>query len=282
MFVTLAREVATVADFLSTMAESSLQRAHSTRERAEVSGLEGRVASAPPTVPLRLSDTGFDVIAEAKLSSPSEGRLTEGAGEKVVELARAYESAGAAAISVLTEDQAFAGHLSHLEAAAATVEAPVMRKDFLVDPIQVSEARAAGASGVLLIARILPGSLLEEMTDLALDLGMFVLVEVFGRSDIETAVRIFDREVLVGVNCRDLASLEVDRGRFVSLAPYLPDSLVAVAESGVTEPEHAAVVVDAGYRMALVGSALASSDRPGGRLREILHAGRVAKEMSDR
>jgi indole-3-glycerol phosphate synthase len=149
-----------------------------------------------------------------------------------------------------------------------------MRKDFLVDPIQIVEARAAGASGVLLIARMLPGELLVEMTDQTLDLGMFVLVEVFDRSDLETAVVVFDRDVLVGVNCRDLGSLDVDPARFASLAPHLPDHLPAVAESGIDGPEDIAAVVRSRYRLALVGASLVSSADPGGSLRAMLAEGR--------
>ena len=266
-----------MSDFLTEMSDASVIRARKTREQSDLTGLVARAEFAAPARPLRLSASGFDVIAEAKLASPSEGRLTEGAADRVVELAQAYEQGGAAAISILTEETAFAGHLTHLEAAAASVDIPVMRKDFLVDPVQVTEARAAGASGVLLIARILPGALLQEMTDHALDLGMFVLVEVFDRSDLEIAVPVFDRDVLVGVNCRDLVSLEVDRDRFRSLAPHLPDHLVAVAESGVTRPQHAAEVVDSGYSMALIGSTLARSDVPGELLAEILEVGRTAR-----
>jgi indole-3-glycerol phosphate synthase len=215
------------------------------------------------------------VIAEAKLASPSEGRLAEGGAAKVVELARLYEAAGAVAISVLTEETRFAGALRHLEAASASVDLPVMRKDFLVDPIQVLEARAAGASGVLLIARLLPDRLLDEMTDLTLSLGMFALIEVFDRSDLETAAGVFDRDVLVGVNSRDLASLEVDAARFAALAPHLPDQVTAVAESGLIDPEDFAAVAGLGYRLALVGSSLVREPDPARRLSEILEAGRA-------
>ena len=154
------------------------------------------------------------------------------------------------------------------------------KKDFHVDPIQVLEARAAGASGVLLIARLLPGDLLVEMTDLTLDLGMFALVEVFDRSDLETAVRVFDREVLVGVNCRDLASLEVDFGRLAELAPHLPDHLPAVAESGLNQPGHAAEVAASGYRLALIGSSLSSAEKPGDELAAYLASGRHRTEAT--
>ena len=271
-----------MSDFLTEMAETSLLRARAAKEGADVAGLESRAASAPPPARISLGPEGFDVIAEAKLASPSEGRITAGGVKRVVELARAYETAGAVAVSVLTEETRFLGSLEHLAAVSSATSLPVMRKDFLVDPIQVLEARAVGASGVLLIARLLPGELLVEMTDLALDLGMFALVEVFDRSDLETAVKVFDRDVLVGVNCRDLASLEVDFGRFAELAPHLPDHLPAVAESGLTEPAHAAEVVGSGYSLALVGSSLASAEEPGVELAAYLASGRSRLEGSDR
>jgi len=265
-----------VSDFLRQMAASSLERARDIREKRTVSGLSSRVRSAPPPIPLRFSATGFDVIAEAKLASPSEGKLVDGPAnaETVMSLANDYVANGAAAISVLTEPDRFSGDLTHLEAVAAAVSVPVLRKDFLVDPVQIDEARAAGASGVLLIARIGSGDLLEEMTDQVLDLGMFVLVEIFDRSDLETAVRVFDREVLVGVNCRDLSTLEVDTSRFETLAPLLPDYLPTVAESGMTTSDDVAAVAGLGYSLALVGSSLVSRDDPGAALGSFIAAGR--------
>lgn len=242
-----------------------------------MTGLDSRVSSAQPPIPLPFSDSGFDVIAEAKLASPAEGELVEGPAtvHRVLALAEAYAANGAAAVSVLTEPTRFFGHLDHLEAVCDAMPLPVMRKDFLVHPVQVLEARAAGASGVLLIARMLPGDLLEEMTDQALDMGMFALVEIFDRSDLETAVRVFDREVLVGVNCRDLATLGIDQSRFASLAPHLPDYLPAVAESGITTSEHVTSVAGLGYSMALVGSSLVSRADPGAALAELITAGRA-------
>jgi indole-3-glycerol phosphate synthase len=267
-----------VSDFLALMAEASVARARSVRARAKSAGLAARAASARPPRPLDVTGPGFDLIAEVKLASPSEGSLVAGAPtpDKVVSLATTYSKAGAAAISVLTEETRFAGSMEHLVAAAGAVDVPVMRKDFLVDPIQVLEARAAGASGVLLIARMLPGDLLVEMTDQTLDLGMFALVEVFDRSDLETAVPVFDRNVLVGVNGRDLATLGIDGTRFETLAPHLPDHLPAVAESGMTSPDDMTLVASLGYRMALVGSSLVSDSDADGRLRSLIAAGREA------
>ncbi len=267
-----------MSDFLTEMSQASLLRARATRESMDASRLQARAASAPTPAPLRLDTSGFDVIAEAKLASPSEGRLVDDeSGLTVVSLAGSYARNGAVAVSVLTEPDRFAGSLEDLGEVANAVDVPVMRKDFLVDPIQVVEACAAGASGVLLIARMLPGDTLEEMTDLAISHGMFVLVEVFDRPDLEKAATVFDRDVLVGVNCRDLATLGIDRSRFETLAPHLPDHLPAVAESGMTAPEHVASVAALGYRMALVGSSLVSDPDPGAKLGRFLTAGREAR-----
>lgn len=267
-----------MSDFLTEMSQASFLRARATRETAGAADLASRAASAPPSKPLSLPPSGFEVIAEAKLASPAEGRMTdEGRDvETVVSLARSYASAGAAAISVLTEPSRFAGSMEHLEATAGSVPVPVMRKDFLVDPIQVVEARAAGASGVLLIARMVSGELLVEMTDLALSHGMFVLLEVFDRADLEKGASVFDRDILLGVNCRDLSTLGLDPARFETLAPHLPDHLPAVAESGISEPSDVAKVASLGYRLALVGSSLVRATDPAARLEALITAGRNA------
>lgn len=238
--------------------------------------LEEGTRTARPAIPLHVADTGFDVIAEAKLASPMDGPLSTGGEDAVIALSGTYAARGAIAVSVLTEETRFAGSLSHLETVAAKVDIPVMRKDFLVDPVQVVEARAAGASGVLLIARMLPGGLLSEMTDLALSLRMFVLLEVFDHADIELAERVCDRDILVGVNCRDLATLEVDPDRFERLARYLPDHLPTVAESGIATVGDVTRIVELGYRMALVGSSLVADGDPGQRLASLIDSGRAA------
>lgn len=265
-----------MSDFLAEMSRASFRRAAALHgEGVDLGALLG---SAPPPMPLDLAEGGFDVMAEAKFASPSEGRLLvgEAGSDRAVALARSYAESGAAAISVLTEETRFAGSIEHLESVAASCPVPVMRKDFLVDPVQVLEARARGASGVLLIARMLSRDLLEEMTDLAIAHGMFVLVEVFDRKDLERAAPVFDREVLVGVNSRDLVTLEVDPTRFADLAPHLPDHLPAVAESGISAVDQVTAAVALGYRLALVGSSLVTDPRPAARLRELIGAGRAA------
>lgn len=264
-------------DFLTSMAESSRLRTGEAKAGLGAMGLATRASSAAPPVKLDLDEVGFDLIAEAKLASPADGPLVTAGDPKarVVELAAQFESAGAAAVSILTEPTRFAGHLDHLEAAAAAVAVPVMRKDFLVDPIQVVEARASGASGVLLIARLTEVSLLIEMTDTALALGMFVLLEVFDETDLERASAVFDRDVLVGVNTRDLSTLKVDPNRLARLAPLLPGHLPGVAESGVKSPADAGTAAGLGYRMALVGTGLVTTEAPGETARSLINAGRL-------
>lgn len=265
-----------MSDFLAAMTAASHVRADAVRQRLGEAELGSRASTARPALPLRLSDEGFDLIAEAKLASPSEGRLASDGddAETVARLASTMSGSGAVAISVLTEPSRFDGDIIHLEAVASSVGLPVMRKDFLVDPIQVIEARAAGASGVLLIARITHPELLVEMTDLALSLGMFVLVELFEEGDLEAASGVFDRSVLIGVNSRDLTTLEVDPDRHERMAALLPDHVPLVAESGIVDAADAARVARLGYRLALVGSRLVSSGDPSGLASEMIRAGR--------
>jgi indole-3-glycerol phosphate synthase len=234
--------------------------------------------SALPPKPLDLDRSGFDLIAEPKPASPSAGTLLDvpNPTQAVVGLAEDFAGAGAGAISVLTEPSRFGGSLDHLELVVSAVDIPVMRKDFLVDPIQVLQARAAGASGVLVLARLCSGELLLEMAGAAHAMGMFTLVEVFDEADLEEAAAVFDQEILLGVNTRDLVTLEVDRSRLAELAPLLPGHLPAVAESGVTRPEHATYAARLGYQMVLVGTGLVTSPDPTAAARSLLAAGRRA------
>jgi indole-3-glycerol phosphate synthase len=227
-------------------------------------------------VPLRLDDGGFDLIAEAKLASPSGGRLAvaDDSTQTVVTMATELAATDAAAISVLTEPDRFDGDMVHLELITQTVHLPVLRKDFLVDPIQVLEARAGGASGVLLIVRIVESSQLVEMTDLVLALGMFCLVEIFDESDLDAAAAVFDREILLGVNARDLGTLQIDPSRHERLAPHLPAHIPTVAESGVHEADDVSRIASLGYRLALVGTALTKSVDPSGLANSMIESGR--------
>ena len=225
--------------------------------------------TSPPTI----NFDGFGLIAEVKFSTPSEGVLVNPLDpiSAAVSRAKIYASAGAAAISVLTEPTRFGGSLSHLAAVAEAVDVPVMRKDFLVDPVQVIEARAHGAAGVLLIIRMLSDARLDQMVELADELGMFVLLEAFDEDDLQRAARF--QGVMVGVNSRDLNTLGVDSSRFKSLIEAFPADCIRVAESGLRGADDVRDVAALGYQMALVGSALMSADDPGAMI-ESMRVGR--------
>ena len=233
-----------------------------------------------PVVSLSLGS--FDVIAEIKQRSPAEGQLTEfGDSHRISSLdsrAQAYAAGGAAAISVLTEPSRFDGELSHLEAVVDAVPGTsVMRKDFLVEPSQVLEGRKAGASGVLLITTMLSDAKLRAMLDCAFEHGMFVLLESFDEDDLRRSAKLLDGDgdLLIGVNTRNLRTLEVDTERLQKLAPLLPDAN-CVAESGLRVADDAARVADWGYSMALVGTALMRSDDPPALITAMRDAGSAA------
>jgi indole-3-glycerol phosphate synthase len=266
------------ADFLASMASASRARAAELApRRAE---LEARARTAPPPRPLVLDAAGFDLLCEVKFASPAAGVLAGGASApEAAARARRYAAAGAAGISVLTEPTRFGGALAHLAAAAAAVGVPVLCKDFLVDPLQVLEARAAGASGVLFVLRLLDEPTLAAMLAAADAHGLFVLLEAFDAADLARAARLVPgRErarTLVGVNCRDLASLAMVPARHQALAPELPRSVACVAESGVAVERDARAVATAGYGLALVGSALMRAADPDALVRSLLAAGRA-------
>ena len=258
-----------MSDFLATMAQSSAARA---------ALAPGRFVDADfdrPVVPLALG--AFDVIAEIKNRSPAMGDLAQGDSDRASR-ARAYAAGGAAAISVLTEPSRFDGTLEHLEEVVAAVPGtPVMRKDFLVEPVQVLEARKAGASGVLLIATMLDDAKLRAMLDCAFEHGMFVLLESFDADDLARSAAFLDSrgQLLIGINTRNLRTLEVDADRLERLAPLLPDA-PCVAESGLHVADDAARVAGWGYTMALVGTALMRSEDPTTLVMDMRAAGAAA------
>jgi len=272
-----------VSGFLEEMHRSSAQRVAEARRREPLAALERRAAQVPAPPALKLAG-GFDVIAELKLRSPAQGALAAAAHDWRGRV-RAYANAGAAAVSVLTEPSRFDGSLAHLGAAAqvlAPLGVPAMRKDFLVDPYQVFEARVAGAGGVLVILRMLPREDTRALIDCALALGLFVLLEAFDAHDIALMHELVEGRrgataLLAGVNCRDLATLEVVPARLLELAPLLPAGVPRVAESGVATPEGAGSVAAAGYSLALVGSALMRGADPQGLAAALLRAGRAAR-----
>jgi indole-3-glycerol phosphate synthase len=208
------------------------------------------------------------VIAEVKRSSPSKGALAAIADP--AGLAADYEAGGAAVISVLTEQRRFGGTLADLDAVRARVDAPLLRKDFVVASYQVWEARAHGADLVLLIVAALDQNALVSLVERTESLGMTPLVEVHDEAEVDRALAVGAR--LVGVNQRDLVTFEVDTARAVRVAPTLPDGVVRVAESGITGPEDVAVLAAAGYHAVLVGEHLVRAGEPAKAVAELRSA----------
>jgi len=270
------------ADFLQQMAESSRERVRIARRSVSDAALLDLAQATPLAPALQRHRDGFDLIAEMKLRSPAAGQLKSG-DEDVPARVTAYAQAGAAAVSILTEPSRFDGSLAHLQAGARTLaplRVPAMRKDFLVDPYQVLEARIAGAGGVLVILRMLPRPHIEALLEQARTLGLFVLLEAFDEQDIEQMHDLVATDrggvVLAGVNCRDLVTLQVVPHRLEQLARLLPATVPRVAESGVGSAEDARRVSAAGYDLALVGSALMQGGDPRALAAAMLAAGRAA------
>lgn len=271
-----------MSGFLDEMARSSAQRVRDALRLESAAALEHRARLVAPPPPLRLSPAGFDVIAELKLRSPAAGALGS-ATQDLAARVSAYARGGAAAVSVLTEPTRFDGSLEHLRQAAAALApaaVPAMRKDFIVDPYQVLEARAEGAGGVLVILRMLPRSQVRDLLDAAAAHGLFVLLEAFDGADLDAAAELVEDgsgTVLVGLNCRDLQTLAVEPGRFAALAGRMPPG-PAVAESGVATPADAVRVKRLGYGLALIGTALMAAGDPAALLAGILEAGRTVRD----
>lgn len=226
-------------------------------------------APTPRDAIAALSGEGVAVIAEVKRSSPSAGDLatiTDPAG-----LATEYAAGGAAVISVLTEHRRFNGSLADLDAVRAAVEVPVLRKDFVVTPYQVWEARAHGADVVLLIVAALEQQVLVSLRERIESLGMTALVEVHDETE---ALRALDAGArVVGVNNRNLRTLEVDRETFARVAPTIPSSVIRVAESGVRGPHDLLAAAAAGADAVLVGEGLVKADVPRQAVADMVAAG---------
>ncbi len=271
-----------MSDFLMRMARASRARVVEARAREPEAALRRRAMATPAPPRVALSENRFDLIAEVKFRSPSMGALIgEDRERDVAGRARAYGDAGAAVISVLTEPDHFAGDLRDLEQAAHAVEFPAMRKDFLVDPYQVWEARACGAAGVLLIVRMLDDDRIGALIEAAGEAGMFVLLEAFDEEDLKRvtsgAIRGASEEtVWIGVNARDLVTLAVVPERLARLAGRIPAERISVAESGISTADDAADAARSGYSLALVGTALMGAEDPGALVAAMLRAGRAA------
>jgi indole-3-glycerol phosphate synthase len=229
--------------------------------------LRARAADAPSVRDFAAAIAGppVRIIAEVKRASPSAGTIRREADP--VAVARAYEAAGAAAVSVLTDRRFFAGSPDDLRAVRGAVGVPVLRKDFVVDAYQVYEARALGADAVLLVAGTGPTAALADLAACAAALGMTALVEAHTEDELDQALAAGAR--VVGINNRDLRTLAVDIETTARLRPRVPRGVVVVSESGIETPADVARVRRSGVHAMLVGTALMASDDPAARLREL-------------
>ncbi|WP_019971190.1 indole-3-glycerol phosphate synthase TrpC [Mycobacterium sp. 141] len=226
-------------------------------------------APAPLDVMAALREPGIGVIAEVKRASPSRGALANIADP--AQLARAYEDGGARVISVLTEERRFNGSLADLDTVRAEVSIPVLRKDFIVKPYQIHEARAHGADMLLLIVAALEQSILESLLERTESLGMTALVEVHTEEEADRALRA--GASVIGVNARDLKTLEVDRDCFGRIAPGLPSNVIRIAESGVRGTADLLAYAGAGADAVLVGEGLVTSGDPRSAVADLVTAG---------
>lgn len=244
-----------------------------TREAAvPMSEVKAAAEKMPPPLDVMaaLREPGIAVIAEVKRASPSAGQLAS-IGDPAA-LARTYEDGGARIISVLTEERRFNGSLTDLDAVRAAVNVPVLRKDFVVGPYQIHEARAHGADMLLLIVAALEQSALESMLERTESLGMTALVEVHTEEEADRALKAGAR--VIGVNARDLRTLKVDRDCFARIAPGLPSNVIRIAESGVRGTADLLAYAGAGADAVLVGEGLVTSGDPRAAVADLVTAGR--------
>lgn len=247
----------TVLDEILAGVRADLEGRQAVTSRADLLARLADVDPARDPMP-HLSAPGSSVIAEVKRRSPSKGALADIPDPTV--LAAAYARGGAGAISVLTEERRFGGSLADLAAVRAAVEVPLLRKDFIFSEYQLLEARAYGADLALLMVVSLSDDELKQLHDYACELGLTPLVEVHDEAEIERAVAVGAQ--LIGVNARNLKTLEIDTNLFGEVASLIPDDRVKVAESGIFTPDDVTRFVGQGARAVLVGEALVKDGDP--------------------
>ena len=264
-------------NFLQAMALSSMKRLEKNKANQSENSLL-KACEGIKRKPFVEFQSGFVFITEIKKSSPSLGQISK-PEFNLFEQAEAYAKSGSNVISVLTEPSKFNGSLQDLnDISKRFSETPTMRKDFLVEPYQVSEAFLNGAGGVLLILAMLSDRMLKMMIERAIKHEMFVLLEAFDEVDMQRAKTIVSEfglhssNILLGVNCRDLRTLDVNFSRFENLSSLIPEDVVCIAESGITGASEIEVLSNLGYSGALIGTALMQSETPDQLLKEMMAA----------
>ncbi len=250
--------------------EIAERKGHSPYESLELAASVANVHNAPrgfaKALRAKIAQQEAAVIAEIKKASPSKGVLREAFFP--ADIAKSYEGAGAACLSVLTDRDFFQGHEDYLVEARAACKLPVIRKDFIVDEYQVLEARSIGADCILLIAACLSGEKLQALDVMARDLGMDVLVEVHNRPELELALEYTQTELL-GINNRDLHSFELSLNHTFELLDSIPEDRLIVTESGIHTRDDVAVMREKDIHTFLVGEAFMRADNPGQKLAEL-------------
>lgn len=238
------------------------------KKAVSASEMEARIARRAATLDFAsaLKGDGVRLIAEVKKASPSRGIICPEFDPAT--LARTYADNGAAAISVLTEEKYFGGHLNHLSEIRMEVEIPLLRKDFIFDPYQVYESRACGADALLLIASILEPEPLAELLSLSRELGLSCLVEVHNENELEMALH--SGAQIIGINNRDLKTFSVDIGTTQRLRPLVPKDKTVVSESGISRRQDMEYLKELGVDAALVGEALLTAGDIAAKMRELL------------
>ncbi len=235
-------------------------------------------APSPKDAMAVLKGEDVAVIAEVKRASPSKGAMAAIADPAA--LAADYEAGGASVISVLTEQRRFGGSLADLAAVRAAVQVPVLRKDFVVSSYQLWEARAYGADMILLIVAALEQNALVSLVERAVSIGLVPLVEVHADEELDRALEAGAK--IIGVNARDLTTLEVDRAVFARLAPQIPDGIVKIAESGIRGPHDLLAYAASGADAVLVGESLVTGKDPRSAVADLVTAGSHPALRGDR
>ena len=243
----------------------------------QLKDMAGR-APSPKDAMAVLKGEDVAVIAEVKRASPSKGAMAAIADPAA--LATDYEAGGASVISVLTEQRRFAGSIADLAAVRAAVQVPVLRKDFVVSSYQLWEARAHGADMVLLIVAALEQNALISLVERAVSIGLIPLVEVHADEEVDRALEAGAK--IIGVNARDLTTLEVDRTVFARLAPQIPDGVLKIAESGIRGPHDLLAYAASGADAVLVGESLVTGKDPRSAVADLVTAGSHPALRGDR
>jgi indole-3-glycerol phosphate synthase len=261
---------------LEDMVDAAKRDVERRKDEVAIEQLEDALGSRPESRPFKeaLTQPGISVIAEFKRYSPSAGEIA--ASIAVADQVRAYQNAGAGALSILTDAEHFGGRLSDLNEARQASDLPILRKDFTVDRYQLYEAAVHGADAVLLIASVLDGEVLAELYHEARSLDLDCIVEIRDEPEMEKALA-FDADI-IGINNRDLGTLDINLDTTFDLLRHIPTGKTVVSESGIERPEHLARLQEAGVDAVLIGHALMGADDPEEMMRLLLSANNGTRE----